>query len=239
MNIVEAHIKLKNQLVILISGLSGTGKTKLAKSISELFKIKFINMNDYCDKNYNKTIKLPSGVEVINWDTDDIYDWNKFNGDMDKYAKDGVIVCGVVFPKDKIKFKLDFHIHIKLNKQNLFKKRTEYLEEHKEDCQEVGRNVDKNIEYTIFNQLTFPYYLGMAERSDITKFINANEYANLDQIVYDEKLFDDAFDYLIKGIEKKIYGEKTVEKSNGKKYDTEYDKERTEEEEESYSLIYQ
>lgn len=205
MNIVEAYIKLKKQLIILISGISGTGKTKLAKNISNLFKLKFINLNQYCNKDYNATIKLGSGIEVINWYSDDIYDWDKFNEDVNKNYSSGIVIAGVAFPKDKIKFTPDFHLQIKLSKQNLIKRRDEYLDEHNEDCQEIGRNIDKSIENIIFNQLTFPYYLDVTSRSIITKFINANEYSELNNLEYDEKLYDEAFDYLIKQIERILY----------------------------------
>lgn len=205
MNVVEAYIKFKKKLIIIISGISGSGKTKLAKNISKLFKIRLINLNSYCNKDYNITIKLPNGTEVINWDSDDIYDWNKFNDDVKKYYSQGVVLTGVAFPKDKLNFTPDFHIQIKLSKQNLFKRRSEYLEEHQEDCQEIGRNNDKKLEYTIFNQLTYPYYLDITNRSNITKFINANEYINLNNEEYDEKLYDEAFDYLIHQIEKILY----------------------------------
>ena len=36
-NVVEAYIKLNSQLIILISGFSGSGKTLLAKNIEKDF----------------------------------------------------------------------------------------------------------------------------------------------------------------------------------------------------------
>lgn len=205
MNVVEAYIKFRGKLIIIISGISGTGKNKLAKNIGSILKIKIINLNDYCNKSYSMTTKLPSGLKVINWDTDEIFDWKKMNEDVNKYSSEGIIIYGTAFPKDKIIFTPDFHIQIKLSKQNLFKRRSEYLDEHTEDCQEIGRNIDKNIEYTVFNQLTYPYYIDVTNRSNITKFINANEYMDLDKDTYDNKLYDESFEYLINQIEKNLY----------------------------------
>lgn len=50
MNVVEAYIKFRGQLVVLVSGLSGSGKTEIARNIERDFKLKFINLNDYYKK---------------------------------------------------------------------------------------------------------------------------------------------------------------------------------------------
>jgi uridine kinase len=42
MNIVEAYIKKKSQLIILVSGFSGSGKTTLAREIERDFKINIL-----------------------------------------------------------------------------------------------------------------------------------------------------------------------------------------------------
>ncbi len=205
MNIVEAYIKMKGQLIIIISGLSGTGKTKLAKNISELFKMDLINLNFYCKKEYNVKTKLIDGTEIINWDSDDIYDWNVFNENVKKYSSTGVIIVGSFFPKNKLSFNSDFHVQIKLSKQNLLKRRLDYIEDYGDDCRKKGKNIDQNIENAIFNQFTYPYYLDTTERSDITKFLNANEYINMDKEKYDEKLYDELYEYLINKIDKYVY----------------------------------
>lgn len=202
MNIIEAYIKFKHKLIIIISGMSGSGKTKLAKNISKLFKLNLINLNNYCNKNYNVMGKLPNGKNVINWDSDNIYNWDKFNEDVKNIYSQGVIITGISFTKEKIKFNPDFHIHIKLSKQNLFNKRKDYIEEHMEECKNESRITDSNLELIIFNTFTYPYYLYIMNNSNITKYINAN---NLNDNNYDDKLYDETFDYLINQIEKKLY----------------------------------
>lgn len=242
MNIVEAYIKFKGQLVILVSGMSGSGKSNIAKEISRDFKIENINTNKFCKKDYtNKvTIQVPTkvnessiteaetpkpnvavnnnNIEIINWDTDDVYDWDMLNKEIEKYSKSGVVVSGVTFPKDKINVKADFHIHIKLNKQNLFKRRIEYLDEHNEDCQQSGRNLNKDIELLIFNKYSFPYYLEYTSRNIITKYINGNELmgdTEKDKL-YHDKLYDESFDYLMSQIQRYLDNQnKPHEQSRG------------------------
>ena len=64
MNIIEAYIKFNSQLIILISGFSGSGKTLLGRNIQRDFKLQFINLNDYYKENYNN-IHLLMGVMIF------------------------------------------------------------------------------------------------------------------------------------------------------------------------------
>ena len=58
MNVIEAYIKYKTQLIIFISGLSGCKKTFLAKKLSDNLKINFIDQFNYYKKNYKEKIEL-------------------------------------------------------------------------------------------------------------------------------------------------------------------------------------
>jgi cytidylate kinase len=201
-SIIEAYVEKKKGLIILISGMSGSGKTKLGKEIAKIFKLEFINSAKFCKKDYNEktTFKIPNSdknFEFINWDTDDIIDWDNFNKEVSQKKNNGIIISGVSFPKDKITFTPDFHIHIKLNKQNLIKKRQEFVEDHKEDCKNFDTIKNSFIELYIINHYTYPYYLTITQNSVINKFINANDFIDGE---YFEKLFDECFNYLIKSI---------------------------------------
>jgi hypothetical protein len=79
MNIVEAYLKFKGQLIILISGISGCGKSSVARKLSNDLNIKYINQFDYYIKNYDNQFTFPNGTNITNWYTDDAIDWTKFN----------------------------------------------------------------------------------------------------------------------------------------------------------------
>lgn len=202
MNIVEAFVKIKGHLIVLISGLSGSGKTRLGQNISKLFNMKLINEKDYLKKNYGELATLPNNVKIINWDSDDIYDWEKLNEDILRNSKKGVIVTGSAFPANKLEFTADFHIHIKLSKQNILKRRLQHSEKHKKEH-------DIAIQQIIFNNLTYPYYIDAVSRSNINKFINSNDYMisceEAGENCYDDKIYDSAFDYLMDQIGRNIY----------------------------------
>lgn len=201
MNIVEAYIKIKGQLVILISGLSGSGKTFIGKNLSTDFKINFFDESDYCVQDYDKKIKI-GDQEVIDWDNDEIYDWNKINDVIENNSKEGLVFCGTAFPKEKIKHKIDFHINIKLNKNNLFMIREKFIKE--KDCAVIHE--DLVIRSKIFKDFTYKYNDELIKRSIIDKQINGNNYVD-DLDNYNEKIYDEVFKYLISKIEKILYNQ--------------------------------
>ena len=45
--IVDAYKDKFKQLIILVSGFSGSGKGILSRSLAKDFKIKYMNLNDY------------------------------------------------------------------------------------------------------------------------------------------------------------------------------------------------
>ncbi len=198
MNIVEAYIKFKGQLIILISGMTGSGLTKLGKNISSDFKIKLINYKDYIVPDFQNKTKLfvdNKEEDFNNYDTDDAINWNKFMREIIKYAPSGVVVLSPSFPLDRIKKIMpDTHIHIKLSKQNLIDRRVKNNEKH----------LPENIIATATNKFTMPYYYATTapEKTNIHKYINANTIAETNPDEYDEKLYDVVFDYLIVMIQK-------------------------------------
>ena len=85
MNIVERYIYCKKGLIILISGLSGSDRSRLAKEIERDFKIKLLSLEKYCTN--DPPIIEFSEHKLKNWDDIEVYDWNKFNDDVKKFKK--------------------------------------------------------------------------------------------------------------------------------------------------------
>lgn len=200
MNIVEAYIKFKKQLLILISGLPGCGKLALAKNIASDFKLKLIDQIDYYKQDYDVKSTLPDGTTVINWYSDDAIDWDKFNDDINKFKKDGLIVTGISLPEDKIKSQVDFHIHLNISKQVCMEKRKEFLEKNKDNdkYQQEYKLIGTPLEKTIMNQFIYQYYLDTTKKSKINKFVNITEMDN-------RQVYDIAFDIIIKFITEYLY----------------------------------
>ena len=189
MNIVEAYIKFNKQLIILVSGLSGSGKTQLATEIERDFKIKKINIENYCNDSHDIRVELQPNVTIMDWDHIDSYNWDKINDDVEKNKSNGIVVCGPYFITDKIKFNPDFHISIKISKQQLIQRRKEFIKQNPELCKELIQHIDTPIETMIVNRITYPHYLEYIEKSKVTKYINAFDLNN-------DQICDQVADYL-------------------------------------------
>jgi shikimate kinase len=202
LTIIEAFNIAKDGLIIFISGMSGTGISQLGSSLGKLLNLNIFDTKKYCNIDYNITKKINEEVEVINWDSDDIYDWNKINDYIKENKKNGLIVVGTALPSDKINIKADLFIYIKLSKDNILERRVKFAEVNKaETC---NKNILIENAKLIYNNLTFPYYDELIKRSNITKFINANNYAQLDKEEYNEKILNDSFEYIINNIQENI-----------------------------------
>jgi cytidylate kinase len=191
-NIVEKYTEFNGQLIILISGLSGSGKTQLGENIGRDFKLKKIDMKKFYKKDFDEKVKLANGMSVVNYDSDGAIDWDKMNEEINNMKKDGIIVIGHVFPTDKLNFKADYHIHLKISKQKLKTNRLEYIEKHKEN------GFDPESEELRINALTYPYYLGALKRMKMDKFIDVSDMS-------DDVVYDIIFDEIIKYIKENVY----------------------------------
>jgi uridine kinase len=193
MNIIDAYKNKFGNFIVLISGLSGTGKTKVAKTLATELNLKFINLSNYYDVDKLKEIELPNNIKVKNWFSTDIINWNKLNEDINA-MKEGVIVTGIGFPEEKINEKQLIHIHIKIPKEDLLKKRADFKKEHKTE------DIDKETEKIIMEKYTYPFYEKITKEGRINKFINIKEMS-------EEKILDDVFNILMKIVQDKLYKE--------------------------------
>jgi len=193
MNIIEKYIKDKKSLIILISGFSGSGKTVIAKSLAKDLKLEFLNLNNYYKEDYKDTIKV-GNLDIIKWDSPDAVDWDKFNEKVNKEKDKGIIISGFAFPEKNLKIDVDYHIHLKISKDDLIKNRQDYNSE-REDSK--LKDLTPEIEKRILNTISFPIYLEMLKESKFTKIINV-QYGEL------KKAYDETFDNIINLVKKVI-----------------------------------
>jgi adenylate kinase family enzyme len=212
MNIVEAFIKFKGQLIIVISGINGCGKSEIANDIAHDFKLEIIDQFNFLNNDYDIKTELNDGSKIINWDSDEAIDWKLFNKEVNSKSDKGVIVIGTSFPVDNLEFNIDFHLHVSMAKKVCFDSRKKFLNEHRDKFPDDV--YDKEL--LKFNKLTFPYYLKTLEHNKIDKYLNANNHS-LDE------LYDQAFDYLIFMIQKWLNSSNNNNNNNNNKHDKDYD----------------
>ena len=200
MNVVEAYIKFKGQLIILVSGLPGCGKTILSKRIARDFKLTHLEESSFYKQDYDTKTTLQDNTELINLYTDDAIDWPKLNQALET-NKLGVVLSGISLSVDKIIVKPDYHISLVISKQKCIEKRHNYLTEHQTEYPEEFALIGSIQEKLKLNQLILPYYFESREKSKIDLTIQGTE-------LTDSQIYDQAFDSLIKFIENYLYHEK-------------------------------
>lgn len=178
MNIIEVYTKFKKQFVILITGITGCGKTSLARNISNVFKFVMLDQNNYYKKDHNTEFILPSGKTVINWDTHDAIDWDALNRDVNKFKFRGVVVSGFALPSDKLDFDPNLHIQIFVAKQICVERRKKYIRINKQRYPEYFKDMEEDDELVKMNKLTYPYHQKVLSESKIDHKINASDLDN-------------------------------------------------------------
>lgn len=192
MNIIEAYIKFKNDLLIYISSINGCGKSIIGKKLAEDMNLKYIDQLDYYKNDFNETKILSNGNKITNWYSINSIDWVKFNDDIKKYKNNGLIVSGFIFPKN-IALDSDYHIHLSFPKKTCLEKRIKMIENKKHKF----KYNDINTQKLIMNQIIYPHEQYSIKNSNIDKFINS--------VAFDfDKIYDNVWDYLINSIQKFI-----------------------------------
>lgn len=186
MNLLEEYILRKGNIIILISGLSGSNRSLLAKEIEKDFKLlELVSLDNYCDSGRVKVIEFFEN-KVNDWDDIDVYDWDKFNENI-KHDKNYVIF-GDAFPKNKLKFEPNFHIHITISKDKLIEKRKEYINANLDKCKDMLVFVDKLN--TFINKITYSHYIKNRNDSKIDLWLKSDENTQ-------EEMYNVTFDYII------------------------------------------
>lgn len=186
MNLLEEYVLRKGNIIILISGLSGSKRSILAKEIERDFKIlNLISLDKYCD---SKKVKIIDFFEnkVNDWDDIEVYDWDKFNNDVK--SKKNCVIFGDAFPKNKLNFDPDFHIHITISKEKLLESRKDFIDKNPEKCKDVLTFIDKLGVY--INKITYSHYIKNRNESKIDLWLKSEENSI-------EEMYDQTFDYVM------------------------------------------
>ena len=192
--IIDAYIKYNKQFIILISGLSGTSKMRIAQRLAKEFKFNYLNTKNFIDENRYEEVEMPNGKKVKSWYNS--YKWSDIIASIKEKKSNGVIVCGEHFPAEKLdNLYIDLHFHIKLSKNNIIKKRLEYIHESK--TQEPNMYHDDETETMLVNKVIFPNYLEIIQKSHINRFLNANDLIDLPKDEYIENIYDKIFNEII------------------------------------------
>lgn len=179
MNIIEAFLKNNNQCIILISSFPDCVPPNIIENLAKALKFHFVSTNSFLesvDKKYSNNS----------------YNWDKLNEVINKNKANGVIISGIILPVENTTFKIDYHVHLALNKQNIMTR----LQKNKIISKEVSEK-DK----TLVNKIIYPYYLESIKKTTINTFVNA--YTNeklLDDNIVEDNIWDNIMTFIKKSI---------------------------------------
>lgn len=226
MNIVEAIIKFNGQLIIFISGLSGSGKTSQSEKIAKDLKIKVIHIRDYYKEYKDREIYMSENTDSEN-DTQD----NKFlkiNRSIGSEAVDLNTTLDIKLSNNKYvknQYSTKLIDKNKLNKDiDLYKKNGLIISGFPLPDEIIESTIDFHFHISI-NQTTYikyqekkknplnssdielkyqqvikPYYSQIIQNLKINKFLNLNKF-NTKQQLYDE-LWNLIISYIKKWLKK-------------------------------------
>ena len=71
-NIIDAYLKYNNQFIIIISGLSGSNKSKISQKVASILNFFYLNTRDYIEKTKYEELELSNKKTVKIWHS---YNW--------------------------------------------------------------------------------------------------------------------------------------------------------------------
>lgn len=192
MKVTQEYLEKNNQMIIIISGLTGTKRSVIAKhmrdDMEKDMEIVCVNLDDFCREKNEIPIVDFFDNKIRDWDNPDSYDWDKFNGFILENKDKGIIIYGDMFPKSKLNFTPDFHVHIKISKEKLIEKKKEYIEKNSELCEDMMVILDKLALF--INKFTYTHYINSRNESKIDIWLDAN--AN-----NPDEMYEQAVDFII------------------------------------------
>jgi len=99
---------------LLISGLSGSGKTTIGKQLSQLKGWNFIDGDDFfIPKDQMSQVKLSNGDWVANWDSPNSIDWAKLNRVVKQQLLNNNVVLVTFLPMTEMyEFNVNYHVRL-------------------------------------------------------------------------------------------------------------------------------
>lgn len=158
------YLKRNGQLLIVVSGLSGAGKTYQAQRLAKLLKLTHIDQDRfYKSCNQMPDITFSNGIEMKNWDCLESLDFKRQNQMIDRHVRQGVIFSGFACRQHVFEHHIDLHIHLQITPSTCYERR-----------QYQGKD-DPELGQLIIDELVYPFYVETLKSSRIDHIIDANE----------------------------------------------------------------
>jgi len=162
--------------IIVISGLSGVGKSTVTALIAKQLDAVLIRQDDYFQDDKPR-VTLSNGITVKNWDADSAVDFDAFNLDVLEarysYAHDYIIVEGFNLVESKLKFVPDLHIHLSYTDSEKLVdiyNNVETITDRVINSRKESKSNIKNDELMV-KEVVIPYYLNRLKDTKINHVV--------------------------------------------------------------------
>ena len=151
------------QLLIVISGLSGAGKSYWADRLARLLRLEYIEQDHfYISPHKMPMVTCSNGHQMRNWDCLEALDFQKQNATIDKHLSKGIILSGFACRANTFRHRVDVHIHLRISPKTCQERR---LEQGKDD---------PKFSKIIVDEFVYPFYLETFKSSTIDAIIDAD-----------------------------------------------------------------
>lgn len=178
--VLDAYFKVHGQFILALSGISGCNKRKVAVELSNYFSAKLIDQFDYYKKDYSEIITISNkdgsnSVDIVNWDSDNAIDWDKFNADVVNYsASSKIVILGFNLKPSLLKFNIDYHVFLNVNKGECIKKRIKHIEKVQDTVADDYKLYNAGLFETKMYNITFPFVDNTIKEMKINKFVKTS-----------------------------------------------------------------
>jgi hypothetical protein len=188
-NIIEAYIKIHNQLIIYISTFPNIIMRPVIENLGKYLKLKVIYQQEFMEA---ITTKLDD-VEYVSFYDNKQFATSKFNSVVLENCRNGVIIVGNVIPTNLLKFKIDYHIHLSLNKKVI----VEYY-----NTNDI-LNKPEETSKLIINKVIYPFYMETLKEGHINIFINSYD-SETNKIMTDDDIEEKVWNTIINYIQNNL-----------------------------------
>lgn len=147
-------------MLYLISGLSGTGKTTLGRYAANLLGAQFIDQDTFYRKE-KPLVVLSNGIRTRNWDCIEAIDWEKMETEvLNALEQSYVVLVGFALREENLSrlssWKTKEHIELIYGDQELARCKA---------ARATAKTIDPLKDHHIVEELVFPFYLETRTKS--------------------------------------------------------------------------
>ena len=154
----RAMADANTKIICALTGMSGCGKTTIAKEITRRNPAWTWIDQDWFYFDQKPQVTLSSGDRVSNWDCVEAIDWKRFNAAVKEAAAKGdVLVVGFAQWKSHLEFEIHRHVHLVYggNDEKEIKRCAETRRKSKEFTDPVKIRRDE----LMVREIVYPFYL--------------------------------------------------------------------------------